>query len=194
MRVLLRVFARASGADDVRRVGEALLAALREFAPVPSCAPERYWKEPQWYEYTFELAPAGVATFDAVLARFPAGWTSGGRDVECDAVWNPGGGDFLLPEVTWAQLLFVHRTRAHVLYLRSNCVALSRESVSDWRDLQELHDDYMASLGPWTLEEITDHFATQFGRDAAAWPLSPEEIENFMTRGTDLILRARSCT
>lgn len=192
VRVMLRVFAPAEGPADARRVAKQLRAALAAWLPVESRPPQQYWKVPQWYEHTIELSPPSVATFDAVVALAASGWTHVERDLEFDSVWNRGNAShFLLPDVVWAQLQRLHRTRAHVLYLRSNQIALSREPVGDWRELQERHEDYMASLGPWTIEEILSHFSTQFGGDAERWPLSLEEIERFMNEGPELVLRSR---
>lgn len=192
MRIILRVFAPAEGPADARAASQRLRAALKAFAPVEACPPTPYWKVPQWYEHTLDLTPAGPATFDAVVAMVANGWTHLERDTEFSSVWNPGSGSvFVLPETTWAELAFVHKPRAHVIYLRANGVALSREPVGSWRDLQERYDDYMASLGPWTLEEILDHFATQFGADGTAWPIARTAIEEFMTCGRELVLRSK---
>lgn len=193
MRVVLRIFAPADGPAEARQLAARLRAALKDFSPVEAGPPARYWKIPEWYEHTLDLFPAGPATFDAVVARVPRGWSHLQRDEEFSSVWNPGPGSaFLLPEATWAELAFIHKTRAHVIYLRANGIALSREQVGSWHDLQQRYDDYMASLGPWTLEEILEHFAIQFGSDDSGWPLGRAAIEAFMTRGPELVLRSRS--
>ncbi len=191
MRLILRVFAPAADPAEASDVARRLAGVLQAWAPAPSGPPGQYWKIPEWYEHTLELRPATRATFDAIVALAQDGWTPLDLETEMNAVWNPrAGATFLLPAVQWAELLLVHDTRAHVLYLRSNGVALSREPVQDWRDLQELHPDYMASLGPWTLAEILDHFALQFGADDSRWPVGRADIEQFMTAGRDPVLRA----
>lgn len=195
MRLIVRVFAPASSSTAAHAVAQRLMSALQRHAPVAVNPPEPYWKVPEWYEHTIALFPPLRDTFDAVVALASAGWSHLDRDVEMNSVWNPQPGvAFLLPEVTWAELMLVHDPEAHVLYLRSNGVALSREGVADWRDLQERHADYMASLGPWTLVEILDHFATQFGPDESRWPLRRAAIEHFMSAGTELVLRAEQRT
>ncbi len=109
MKLLLRVFAPASGPAEAEAIGRRLLEALPEFAPVTAQPPERYWKLPAWYEHTLRLSPATQAGFDAVLALAALGWGPVVRDVECSAVWNPApGAGFLLPDVTWAELLLIH--------------------------------------------------------------------------------------
>lgn len=196
MRLMLRVFAPATDAANARAVATRLRTALSWFEPREPAPPQRYWKVPEWYEHTFELSPPSVATFDALVARAPGGWMQIEREEECDAVWNPGAdAEFLLPEVVWAEALLVNEAQleapcAHVIYLRSNQIALSREPVADWRELQKLYADYMASLGPWTAEEILDHFSAQFGADEAQWPLRRSAIERFMTRTGELVLRS----
>ena len=192
MRLILRVFTPAADPAEASAVERRLVGALPAWSPAPSRPPEQYWKIPEWYEHTLELRPATPASFDGVVALARDGWTPCDLETEMNAVWNPrDGATFLLPEVRWAELLLVHDTRAHVLYLRSNGVALSREPVQDWCDLQERHPDYMASLGPWTLADILDHFALQFGTDESRWPLARADVEQFMTSGREPVLRAR---
>lgn len=109
MILLLRVFAPAAGPTEAKASGRRLLVALQEFTPVVAQPPERYWKIPEWYEHSLRLGPATEAGFDAVLALAAAGWDPVVRDTECSAVWNADPGiRFLLPEVTWAELLLIH--------------------------------------------------------------------------------------
>lgn len=109
MILLLRVFAPAAEPAEVEAIGRRLLDALQRFTPGTTQPPERYWKIPEWYEHSLRLAPATEAGFDAVLALSAAGWDPVVRDTECSAVWNASPGiAFLLPEVTWAELLLIH--------------------------------------------------------------------------------------
>lgn len=109
MILLLRVFAPAATPAEAEAIGRRLLDALQAFTPVTAQPPERYWKIPEWYEHSLWLAPATEAGFDAVLALAALGWDPVVRDGECSAVWNRvPGGEFLLSEVTWAELLLIH--------------------------------------------------------------------------------------
>lgn len=109
MILLLRVFAPAAGPAEAEVIGRRLLDALQEFTPVTAQPPERYWKIPEWFEHAVRLTPANEAGFEAVLALAALGWDPVVRDVECSAVWNRvPGGEFLRPEVTWAELLLIH--------------------------------------------------------------------------------------
>lgn len=109
MILLLHVFAPAAGPAEAEAIGRRLLDALSQFAPVTAQPPKRYWKIPEWYEHTLRLSPATEAGFDAVLARAALGWDPVVRDTECSAVWNRvPGGQLLLSEVTWAELLLIH--------------------------------------------------------------------------------------
>jgi hypothetical protein len=38
----------------------------------------------------------------------------------------------------------------------------------------------MASLGPWTAEEIAGHFALDYGADDSGWPFTRRAIDEFM--------------
>lgn len=99
-----RIFMPAADPCDADGHNQALLAALAAFSPSTIDAPEPYWKEPGWYEHYFELFPADLATFDALVALSTHGWHVT-RDSECDAVWNASPGHvFLLPEVIWANI------------------------------------------------------------------------------------------
>lgn len=105
--LLVRIFSVAGDTAQAEAQGEALLAALAPFSPSPAGPPEAYWKIPGWYEHTLDLSPADAATFDAVVALTKGNWDIT-RDSECDAVWNPEPGcQFLLPEVTWAEILLI---------------------------------------------------------------------------------------
>lgn len=109
MILLLRLFTPAAGPAEAEAIGRRLLDALPAFTPVTAHPPERYWKIPEWYEHALRLTPATAAGFDAVLALAALGWEPVVRDVECSAVWNRvPGGEFLVPEVTWAELLLLH--------------------------------------------------------------------------------------
>lgn len=109
MILLLRVFAPAAGPAEAEAISRRLLDALQEFTPTEAQLPERYWKIPEWYEHSIRLVPASMAGFDAALALAVLGWERVVRDVECSAGWNRvPGGEFLVPEVTWAELLLIH--------------------------------------------------------------------------------------
>lgn len=103
--LLARILAVADDAARAEAQGEALLVALAPFTPRQVTPPEPYWKEPGWYEHTFDLSPADMATFDAVIAMAKGNWWIS-RDSGGDAVWNPEPGCvFLLPEVAWAEII-----------------------------------------------------------------------------------------
>lgn len=67
----------------------------------------------------------------------------------------------------------------HLVYLRSGAVLLSRKPYADWREIQDEWDDYMTSLGPWTVEDVVDFFQQQYGSDERRWPFSAAEVEAF---------------
>jgi len=106
MALILRIFAECGSGERAAGVGSDLAAALAAFRPVASMEPERYWKQPELFEFSFDLSPGTRATFDAVLARAADGWVHTGDEEHRSSVWNrPPGGVFLLPAVTWAELI-----------------------------------------------------------------------------------------
>ncbi len=47
----------------------------------------------------------------------------------------------------------------HIIYLRQGGTLLSRKAYECWRDIQAELADYMASLGPWTEDEVVAYLA-----------------------------------
>lgn len=109
MILLIRCFAPAADLDEAESLAARLRAQLSAFPVAVPTPPERYWKIPAWYEHTIRIDPAGEREFDAVLAMAKEGWHQVTRDGECFAVWNAlPGSTFLVPEITWAELLLIH--------------------------------------------------------------------------------------
>ncbi len=67
----------------------------------------------------------------------------------------------------------------HVVYLRRDALLISRKPYADWREIQDEWDDYMTSLGPWTVEEVVGFFEQQYGPDERRWPFAAAEVEAF---------------
>jgi len=45
----------------------------------------------------------------------------------------------------------------HVIYTRSDRILVSRRRYESWRQIQDEIADYMASLGPWPVEEMIEY-------------------------------------
>lgn len=102
--VLLRVFARCASPQVAPALQARLLDALAPFHAAPREAPQRYWKEPAWFEFT--LAAPAATPMAALRALCPVGWLDCGDEDTPSWVWNPApGAVFLDPAVTWAELL-----------------------------------------------------------------------------------------
>jgi len=71
--------------------------------------------------------------------------------------------------------------RAHLVFRRSDRVVLVKRPDVDWRVLQDKFPDYMASLGPWSAEEIASYFTDDYTDDDSKWPFSRQEISEFFT-------------
>jgi hypothetical protein len=68
----------------------------------------------------------------------------------------------------------------HLIYLRPDGMLLSRKRYSDWREIQDEYEEYMTSLGPFSVDELVGFLSEQYGSDDAKWGFSREEIEGFM--------------
>jgi hypothetical protein len=49
-----------------------------------------------------------------------------------------------------------------LIYLRDNRILVSRKAYQNWKEIQAEYDSYMASLGPWSLEEILDFLNSEY--------------------------------
>ncbi len=109
MILLIRCFAPAADLAGAEVLTTRLHRLLGTFPVAPRESPERYWKIPAWYEHTIRIEPAGPSEFEALLGMAKEGWHQVTRDGECSAVWKAEpGSSFLLPEITWAELLLIH--------------------------------------------------------------------------------------
>lgn len=71
-------------------------------------------------------------------------------------------------------------SRAHLVFLRPDGLLLVRRPEADWRELQDEYPDYVASLGPWTGDEIVEYFTLDYGKDDRCWPFARQAIADFM--------------
>jgi hypothetical protein len=77
--------------------------------------------------------------------------------------------------------------QAHLVFRRSGRLVLLKRPDLDWRILQEMYPDYMASLGPWLADEIASYFASDYTDDDSEWPFSRLDIaEFFVSSGLEL--------
>ncbi len=67
----------------------------------------------------------------------------------------------------------------HLIFFRAGAVLLSRKPYADWREIQDEWDDYMTSLGPWTVEDVMDFFQQQYGLDERRWPFTAGAVAAF---------------
>jgi hypothetical protein len=105
MQLFLRVFADCPTPQAAMQVQKQLLESLAPWKPEVHAPPLRYWKMNQYFEFTFNLAPASQQALEAIHARSPAGWTDSGSDGDLSCVWNRAPGlQFLAPAVGWAEL------------------------------------------------------------------------------------------
>ncbi len=67
----------------------------------------------------------------------------------------------------------------HIIYLDDGVVLLSKRPYASWREIQAEYSSYMASLGPWGVEEVIDFFRTDLGPDDRVWPMDESRIRAF---------------
>ena len=67
---------------------------------------------------------------------------------------------------------------------------LSKKRYDDWREIQDEYENYMTSLGPFAVDELTGFLSEQYGSDDAEWGFSREEIRGFM-QSDAIVLEAR---
>ena len=48
-----------------------------------------------------------------------------------------------------------------IIYTKDD-VLLSTKKYSSWREIQEEFDDYKASFGPWSIEDVTDFLRLEY--------------------------------
>ncbi|MEO5965250.1 MAG: hypothetical protein ABIR11_07270 [Candidatus Limnocylindrales bacterium] len=50
-----------------------------------------------------------------------------------------------------------------LVYLRAGPVLATHRHFPDWRAIQDAYPDYMASLGPWTADEVEEFLIDDWG-------------------------------
>lgn len=67
-----------------------------------------------------------------------------------------------------------------------NNVLISKKEYSDWRAIQdEYFDNYVTSMGPWTVDEFLEYLKDDF-KDESNWPFNTQDILEFIA--TDNII------
>lgn len=72
------------------------------------------------------------------------------------------------------------RTRVHLVYLRPDGLLLTKKSYAGWREIQDEHEDYMTSLGPFDEDELIEFLTNEYGEDDRRWGFTREEVRAFM--------------
>lgn len=78
---------------------------------------------------------------------------------------------------------------AHLIYLRSGRVIVSRKRYADWREIQDEHEDYMTSLGPFSEAGLLEFLSDEYG-DESRWVFTAREIRVFMNSNA-VVLKSR---
>ncbi|HEY9282831.1 MAG TPA: hypothetical protein VIP46_05205 [Pyrinomonadaceae bacterium] len=78
---------------------------------------------------------------------------------------------------------------AHLIYLRSGRVIISRKRYADWREIQDEYEDYMTSLGPFSEDGLLEFLSNAYG-DESRWFFTAHEIRVFMNSNA-AVLKSR---
>ena len=57
---------------------------------------------------------------------------------------------------------------------------LFKAGYSDWREIQDEYENYMTSLGPFSVDELMAFLSEQYGSDESGWGFSGEDIRRFV--------------
>ncbi len=68
----------------------------------------------------------------------------------------------------------------HLVYLQSGAVLLTKRQYSQWRDIAAEYGNYVASLGPWNVEDVVRFFEQDEGLEDSGWPFSRSQIMDFV--------------
>jgi hypothetical protein len=50
----------------------------------------------------------------------------------------------------------------HIIYTRTEEVLISKRPYQSWQEIQAAYPDYMASLGPWSDEDVIDYLDSEY--------------------------------
>lgn len=78
---------------------------------------------------------------------------------------------------------------AHLIYLRSGRVMISRKRYADWREIQDEYEDYMTSLGPFSEDGLLEFLSDEYGGESR-WVFTAREIRDFMNSDA-VVLKSR---
>jgi hypothetical protein len=105
MRLFLRAFAKCEDNSTADEISARIKNTLAKYRPIPAMPPKRYYKIPEWFEFTYVLEPATAISFSHVVANVKSGWVHHSDEFDRSSIWIQEGADvFLAPEVKWAEL------------------------------------------------------------------------------------------
>lgn len=64
-----------------------------------------------------------------------------------------------------------------IVYLRPAGMLLTKKKYPSWREIQDEFGEYMASLGPWSIEEIIDYIRLDYPTNP---PFTEDQIRRFI--------------
>jgi hypothetical protein len=74
--------------------------------------------------------------------------------------------------------------KLNLIYLRSGKTLLSKREYDGWREIQAAYEDYQASLGPWSPEEMLDFLGSEYRN---IHPGTSQQIARFVTSDDEVM-------
>lgn len=74
-------------------------------------------------------------------------------------------------------------TRLHLIYTRYEMLVTSQE-YGTWRQIQDEYPDYVASLGPWNVEEMVEYLSDEYPK---LCPDAQSQITSFLASGQQVV-------
>ena len=105
MILFLRLYADCETGEQARDIAGRICLALHHLSPSEFAPPNRYWKTPRQFEFTYTLRPANGLSLSSIIEATSGGWSRQEAGEEESAVWNRQADlVFLVPEVSWGNV------------------------------------------------------------------------------------------
>lgn len=69
-----------------------------------------------------------------------------------------------------------------VLVFIDDDILVSKKAYACWRDIQAQYDDFKASLGPWSNEDMINWLDEEYG---GLFPTARQQVEQFLLSGEE---------
>ncbi|MEQ5821521.1 hypothetical protein NFG57_10030 [Halomonas sp. H10-59] len=104
--VNLHVFTEAADVEQARAAGDILLQKLEAYEEIELCRLKRYWKIPEYYEFSIEIgSPIISKNTPQEISKILGGrWKKAGDSL---ILYQTKGKPFPMPNIKWASLEYI---------------------------------------------------------------------------------------